>query len=132
MKEFCCSFVVSSLPVLKVLKVKTRTPVCLLSHAWSSVIYSHVHESMPLVASLLVTLLHPQDHQSVAEGTVCHAGETVHGQTLREDEVAINVTALLCNYAVVHPSYEYPVELGGFTAWWRVHCTVQDKQKVTE
>ena len=132
MKEFCFSFVVSSLPFLKVLKVKNRIPVCLLSHAWSSVRYSHVHEAMPLFASLLVTLLHPHDQHSVAEGTVCHAGETVHGRTLREDEVAITVTALLVNYAVVHPSYEYPVELGGFTAWWRVHCKLQEKQKLTD
>ena len=65
---------------------------------------------------------------------VCHAGETVHGRTLRKDEVAIHVTALLRNYAVVHPSYEYLVDSGGFTAWWRVHCTLQDqeKQKSTE
>ena len=87
---------------------------------------------MPLFASLLVTLVHPRDHQSVAEGTVCHGGETVHGLSLRKDEVAIQVTALLLNFAVVHPSYEYPVESGGFTAWWREHCKLREKQKSTE
>ena len=39
--------------------------------------------SMPLFASLLGTLVHPRDQQRVAEGTVCHGRETVHGQTLR-------------------------------------------------
>ena len=50
--------------------------------------YSHVHESMPLFASLLVTLIHPKDDESVVEGTVCHR-EMVHGHTITKDKVVI-------------------------------------------
>ena len=112
-----------------VLKVKNRTPVCLLSLALLLLPCSSKAEpsiyalkSYAFFASLLVTLVNPQDHESVAEGTVCER-ETIHGHT--KDEIAICVTALLGGYdEVIHPSYEYRVEVGGFTAWWRAGTLV--------
>ena len=45
--------------------------------------------------------------------------EMVHGNSLAEDEVTVSVSSII---GFVHPKYEYPVEVGGFTAWRMVNC----------
>ena len=76
-------------------------------------------KSYPFFASVLVTLVH---HESVVgEGTVCSRRESVYGHTLTPDEVTVCVSSVFVDQ-LVHPSYEYAVEEGGFTTWRREDC----------
>ena len=59
---------------------------------------------------------------------VCHAGETVHGRTLRKDEVAIHVTALLRALMSILWIRGVLQHGGGCTARYRI----RRKQKSTE
>jgi hypothetical protein len=75
--------------------------------------------NITLLFLLLVTFVHPADHTNVATGTIIKR-TVVHG--IGKEEVAINVTSLNGFDQLMHPKYNYPVEVGGFTAWKMVDC----------
>ena len=57
----------------------------------------------------------------MAEGTV-RVREMVHENSLADDEVAVSVSSIIGFAEIIHPKYEYPVEVGRFTAWRMVNC----------
>ena len=54
------------------------------------------------------------------EGAVVVTRKVVHGFRIAEDAVAVSVSSIV--EELIHPKHQYPVEVGGFTAWKRVDC----------
>lgn len=74
-----------------------------------------------IVFLLLVTLIHPVDQTTVAEGVMIKR-DVVHGASVALDKVAVEVITLIVYDKVIHPNYKYPVDAGGFTTWKTINC----------